>query len=178
MFHQSLNGFEPVGTEKHDGEIAGDAIKTCQARRQRTHIQAFESQPWELRPLDHSRALNLTPTEVDRQDLSHGPHLLCQVERRNPVPAGDIENGSSRGKIQMLQQRLSEGSGPIVVTRKRPPRPGISPVFNHAAPLLSGYRYRIPRRLGKGRRPFREASIVIEKGGKTNQTETLRIMLL
>jgi hypothetical protein len=51
-------------------------------------------------------------------------------------------------------------------------------LINHVTPLHLGYRYRIPRRLGKGRRPFREASIVIEKGGTTNQTETLRIMLL
>ena len=123
MFHQSLNGFETIWTKKHDGEIAGDAVKTWQARRQRAHIQAFEPQPRELRSLDRSRALNLTPTEIDGQDLPRGPHLLCQVERWNPVAAGDIENGSSRAKIQMLQQRLSEGGGPIVVGRKRPTRP-------------------------------------------------------
>src|SRR5882762_1333645 len=33
----------------------------------------------------------------------------------------------------MLQQRFSEGGGPIVVGRKRPTRPDISPVFGHAA---------------------------------------------
>src|SRR5262249_41970031 len=151
----SLNDFEAVGTEKHDGEIAGDAVKTWQARRQRAHIQAFEPQPRELRSLDRSRVLNLTPTEIDGQNLPGGPHLLCQVERRNPMAARDIENGSSGGKIQMLQQRLSEGSGPIVVGGKRPTRPVISPVFKHASLLPpGGYRYRIPRRYGKGRRLF------------------------
>ena len=77
MFHQSLDGFETVGTEKHDGEIAGDAVETGQALSQCTHIQTFEPQPRELRSLDRSRALNLTTTEIDGQDLPRGPHLLC-----------------------------------------------------------------------------------------------------
>src|SRR6185295_2121344 len=144
MFHQSLNDFETVGTEKHDREIAGDAIKTWQAQRQRAHIQALEPQPRELRSLDRSRAFNLTPTEVDGQDLPPGPHLLCEIECRDPMAAGDIENGNSRGKVQMLQQRLSEGSGPVVVGGKRPTRPSTSPLINHVTPLPSGYRYRIP----------------------------------
>ena len=109
MFHQSLDGVETVGTEKHDGEIAGDAIETVQVRQQGTHIQTFEPQPRELRALDRSRPLDLTPTEIDGQDLSGGPHLLCQVESRDPVAGGNIENGGSRAKIQMLQQRFSEG---------------------------------------------------------------------
>ena len=71
--------------------------------------------PWIVR-----RTLDLTPTEIDGQDLSRGSHLLCQVESRNPVAGGNIENGDSGAKIQMLQQRLSEGGGPIVVGRKRP----------------------------------------------------------
>ncbi len=133
MFHQSLDGFETVGTEKHDGEIAGDAVETGQVRRQSAHIQAFEPQPRELRSLDHSRARDLMSTEIDGQDLPGGSHLLCQVEGRNPVAGGNIENEGSRAKIQMLQQRFGEGGGPVVVDWKRPPKPHVSRVFGHVA---------------------------------------------
>ena len=137
MFHQTLDGVETVRTKKHDGEIAGDAIETGQVRRQGTHIQTIEPQPRELRALDRSRHLDLTPTEIDGQDLSGGPHLLCQVESRDSVAGGNVENGGPRVKIQMLQQRFSEGGGPIVMNRKRPTRPDISPMFGHAAIPLS-----------------------------------------
>jgi hypothetical protein len=103
MSHQALDNLETVGTKKHDGKIAGDSIKTRQVRRQRAHIQAFEPQPRELRALDCSRTLNLTLTEIDRQNLSDGPHLLCQVESRNPVARSDVENGGPRVEIQLLQ---------------------------------------------------------------------------
>src|SRR6476660_8444177 len=132
MSHQALNNLKTVGTEKHDGKIAGDSIKTRQVRRQRAHIQAFESQPRELRALDCSRTLNLTLTVINRQNLSDGPHLLCQVESRNPLARSDVENGGPRVKIQMLKQRLSIRGGPIVIRRERPTRPYISPVFDHA----------------------------------------------
>jgi hypothetical protein len=45
-------------------------------------------------------------------------------------------------------------------------------------PLLSGYRFRIPRRNGKDRRLFSEVSMVMMEGSKTNRAETLRMMLL
>src|SRR3977135_793027 len=101
MLHQSLDGFETVGTEKHDGEIAGDPVETGQARRQKPHIQTFEPQPRELLSLDRSRTLDLPPTEIYGQDLSRGPHLFRQVESRNPVAGGNIENGRSGAKIKM-----------------------------------------------------------------------------
>src|ERR1044071_3477996 len=133
MSHQALDNLETVGTKKHDGKIAGDSIKTRQVRRQRAHIQAFEPQPRELCALDSPRTLNLTLTVINRQNLSDGPHLLCQVESRNPVARSDVENGGPRVKVQLLQQRLSKRGGPIVICRERQTRPNISPVFGHAA---------------------------------------------
>jgi hypothetical protein len=54
--------------------------------------------------LNHSRARDLALAEIDGQNLSGRPHLLCQVESRDPLAGGYIENGNSRVKIQMLQQ--------------------------------------------------------------------------
>ena len=99
MLHQSLDGFETVGTEKHDGEIAGDPVETGQVRRQSAHIETFEPQPRKLPSLDRSRALDLPSTEIYGQDLSRGPHLFRQVEGRDPVAGGNIENGRSGAKI-------------------------------------------------------------------------------
>jgi hypothetical protein len=104
MIHQSLDCVETVGTKKHDGEIASDAIETGQVPRQSAHIQTFEPQPRELLTLNRSRAHDLTLAEIDGQNLSGRPHLLCQVESRDPMTGGYIENGNSRVKIQMLQQ--------------------------------------------------------------------------
>src|SRR5688572_25928791 len=57
----------------------------------------------------------------------------------------------------MLQQRLGKGGGPIVVRRKRPASPTIDSLINHQVPLQLSYRYRTLCRIGKNRRPFREA---------------------
>ena len=110
MFHQSLNSFEPVRAEKHDREITGDAVETGHVLRQCTHIQGFEPKPWKLHSLDRACALDLMPTEIDGQNLPRRPHLLCQIEGRNTMAARNIEYDGSRAKIQMLQQRFSEGS--------------------------------------------------------------------
>ena len=128
--------------------------------------------------MDHSRILDLAPTEIDGQDLPGGPHLFCQVEGRNPVAGGNIEDDGSRTKIQMLQQRFGEGGGPVVMGRKRPPKPHISRAFGHVAVPLSCCRHRILHRPANAHQPFHKTSMVIMEGNKTSQTGTLRMILL
>ena len=109
MCHQSLNDFETVGTEKHDREIARDAVKTWQSAEAVRAYPGIRTAATGVVFLESLARSNLTPTEIDGQDLPRGPHQLCEIECRNPMATGDIENGRSRAKVQMLQQRLSEG---------------------------------------------------------------------
>jgi hypothetical protein len=51
-------------------------------------------------------------------------------------------------------------------------------LINHVTPLPLGYRYRISRRNGKGRRLYPNVSMVIMGSDKTNRKGTRRMMLL
>ena len=93
------------------------------------------------------------------------------------MAGGNIEEADARAKIQMLQQRFGEGSGPIVVGWKRPPTPHIIRAFGHvAAPLLRS-RHRLFLRMPIIIRRFTMYHMATMSGSEENQARTFRTNL-
>ena len=103
MLNQIANGVEPVWAEKHDGEVACDPIKSRQTGPKRPHIPALETKPWQMRPLNLASSRDLIAARINTEDLPGGADLLSNVQRRNPIPRGHVQDSGARKKIEMVQ---------------------------------------------------------------------------
>src|SRR5688500_6067821 len=99
MFEQSPDRLEPMGPEEHDRQIAGDPLEGGKGCGQGTHVEAFEAEPGEVVPLNGTGARHLSSTGIDRDDRSSRTDLFRQVEGRNAMAGGHIENLETGAQI-------------------------------------------------------------------------------
>src|SRR6476469_4361199 len=120
MIDKTLNGFEPVGPQKHDRKIARNSINGRQCSRQRAHVETVEPQPLEIPALNSPSPCNWMVTDVDTEDASGVTDLLGEMKGGKALTAGNIQNAKTRLEIQIMEQGLGKRRGPIVVWRQRP----------------------------------------------------------
>ena len=89
-------------------------------RREGPHIVAFEHEPGKLPALNGSCTGDLLCAEVDTQNLSSWPDLFSEMQSRDTVPAGDVEEGKAWSERKVLEQGFSKGGGPIVLLGQWP----------------------------------------------------------
>jgi len=102
-FDEATDGLKPIGTEKHDGEIACDAIVGRQIRRQGAHVRTVEPKPWQLWALNRPGMGDVTGTHVDCQHFSTRANLFGQVKGGDAMTGCDIKNPQTWTEVQMVK---------------------------------------------------------------------------
>jgi len=102
MLDETADGVEPVWTEKHDGEVARDPIKSRHSRPKRAHIPALEAKPRQMSSLNRARSRDLIAAGINTEDLSGRADLLSDVQRRNPIPRCHVQDSGTRKDIEIV----------------------------------------------------------------------------
>src|SRR5687768_17494525 len=95
---------QPIRPKKHDRQIASDAIKGRKVRWQRPHIKTLEPQPRELCTLNGSRVGHLSFASINAQYLARLTDLFGEVEGRDTMASGHIQDSCSTEKLKMQEQ--------------------------------------------------------------------------
>jgi hypothetical protein len=109
-----LKGFLTLRPEKHEGQIARDAIELAKIRRQLSDIPMAKFQPGEIRSLYRAGSKQLSVIHIDSDDPATWPNPMGEMKGGNPIPTRHIQYAGAIIEIQVGQETLG----------KRP-RPGI-----------------------------------------------------